>query len=52
MTRIAGLLCEARGGCSGTGTCTVNGSGGTSVTATFTSTANSGDEPGVRVALD
>jgi hypothetical protein len=38
------------GGCSGTGACTVNGSGPTSVTATFTTTANSGDETGMRVA--
>lgn len=40
------------GGCSGTGACTVNGSGLTSVTATFTSTATSGDETGPRVAME
>jgi List-Bact-rpt repeat protein len=40
------------GGCSGTGACTVNGSGLTSVTATFTSTANSGAETGARVAME
>ena len=39
------------GACGGTGTCTVNGSGATSVTATFSSTAN-GDETGARVALE
>ena len=40
------------GGCNGTGACTVNGSGVTSVTATFTSTANSVDETGTRVAME
>jgi hypothetical protein len=40
------------GGCSGTGACTVNGSGVTSVTATFTANADSGGETGTRVAME